>query len=146
MSLFKVRRHVIYSLYNTGSVEPQVCLHMLDAVLLGYTMFNSPVFRLPFTSTLSLWSDTHYLVKDTNSNHLYSVRTRQWSWSLHSVLLQNRINTSSHSLSIIFDWYWSTVFKKNFFFKMATNVTWFHLPSFCWGFIWRVVSSLILLK
>lgn len=27
MSLFKVRRHVIYSLYNTGPVEPHVCLH-----------------------------------------------------------------------------------------------------------------------
>lgn len=50
MSLFKFRRHIIHSLYNTGLEAPHMCLHTLgvDAAL-EYALFHSPVFQLLFT-------------------------------------------------------------------------------------------------
>lgn len=51
MSLFKVRRHVIYSLYNTCVSTPGV-----DAAL-ERTLFHSPVLQLLFTDFLSLSED-----------------------------------------------------------------------------------------
>ena len=80
MSLFKVRRHVIYSLYNTGPGEPHVCLHECGCSTGTHFVLQSSVsaavtqLLITFLFLDKIWIYTHY----------YFLR---WSSSLTSLRL-----------------------------------------------------------